>query len=85
MKKIEIGTVVDVGGKFFAVVEVLDCPASYDALEVKPELPAVSVSPIKGNRVMGRTRRVVNADCYKVVNYSLAVRDYPTPKEDNII
>lgn len=85
MRRITIGTIIAKDCKRYAVVQVLDCPASYEPNEKTPELPAVLVSPIKGGRVLGRIRRVIEANRYAVAGGVVKVPTYDRPKEDNDI
>lgn len=84
MRKITIGTVVIRSDKHYAVVELLDCPASYEPHDKSPRLPAVVASPIRCGKVMGRTRIVLHADSYKLARRkAVDVPIYKIAKEDN--
>ena len=80
MKQIPIGQVIEVDSKRYAVVQQLDCSASFDANEIKPELPSVSASPIHGSVVRGRTR--YSFDDYKVIDgLVMEVSNYRVERE----
>jgi hypothetical protein len=83
MKRIPLGTIIAKDCKRYAVVEVLDCPASYEPTDEAPELPAVVVSPVKGDTVLGRIRRVIEANRYVVVGGVVEIPEYRIRKEDN--
>ena len=83
MQRINIGQAITRHGKIYAVVEVLDCPASYEPHDEAPELPAVVVSPVRGGVVLGRTRVVLRADDYELTCERLAVREYKIARDDN--
>lgn len=80
MKQITIGQVIEVNNKRYAVMQQLDCGASFDANEIKPELPSVSASPIHGSVVRGRTR--YSFDDYKVIDgLVMPVKTYKVEKD----
>lgn len=81
MKQPRIGQVIVKNGKRYAVVELLDCTASYDSNEEKPTCSSVSVSPIKGNKVMGRTRMPI-MDNYELTGYFVEVPVYRVSTPD---
>ena len=83
MQRINIGQVITRHGKTYAVVEVLDCPASYEPHDEAPELPAVVVSPVRCGVVLGRTRLTLRADDYEVGCGALEVKEYKIAREDN--
>jgi len=64
-------------------VQVLDCPAAYDSCDIEPSLPAVVVSPLRGETVLGRIRRY--AEEYQLTNRRVTVPVYRMAKEDNQI
>lgn len=83
MKQLTPGQIIIVDGTKFAVMEQLDCTASFELNEVTPELPTVSAAPIHGDTVRGRTRYVFSE--YELTNECVEVKRYRTPKEDNEI
>ncbi len=83
MLQIEAGRIIIANGKRYAVMQQLDCTASFELNEEAPELPTVSASPIHGDTVRGRTRYVFSE--YKLTEEVVEVKRYLTPKEDNEI
>lgn len=75
-----IGQLITHNGKLYAVVEVLDCSASFDLNEERPRCAAVVVSPVRSGVVLGRTRKML--DDYELADGTIDVPKYTKPKMD---